>query len=79
LAILFDTQVQPTHRALDDARTTVDVLYGLFERSGDHDVTTLHSLFELMRKKSVRGKAHEYGVHWQIREEFASWEQTQQD
>jgi DNA polymerase-3 subunit epsilon len=32
LARLFHTRVQPTHRALDDARATVDLLHLLFER-----------------------------------------------
>ena len=34
LAQLFGTTTQPTHRALADARATVDVLHGLFERVG---------------------------------------------
>ena len=32
LAGLFGTACQPTHRALDDARTTVEVLHALIER-----------------------------------------------
>ena len=34
LAKLFRTTVTPNHRALSDARATVDVLHGLFERVG---------------------------------------------
>jgi len=79
LAQLFETEVQPTHRALDDAKTTVDVLHGLFERAGSLDVFTFEGLLELMTRKSVRGKtASEYAVHWQIKEEFTQWESQQE-
>lgn len=44
LARLFDVGTTPTHRALDDARATVDVLHGLIERVGNLGV---HSLTEL--------------------------------
>ncbi len=44
LAQIFKTSQQPTHRALDDARTTVEVLHGLIERVGGLDVTTLRDL-----------------------------------
>ena len=33
LAPYFSTSTEPCHRALADARATVDVLHGLFERS----------------------------------------------
>ena len=36
LAQFFHAEVQPTHRALDDAKATVDVLHGLIERLGSH-------------------------------------------
>ena len=80
LAQLFETDVQPTHRALDDAKTTVDVLHGLFERAGTLDVFTFDDLLELMKRKSVRGKNldSEYAVHWQIKEEFTQWESQQE-
>lgn len=45
LAALFRTRTEPTHRALDDARTTVDVLHALLERVGSLGV---HSLEELL-------------------------------
>jgi DNA polymerase-3 subunit epsilon len=35
LALLFRATTTPTHRALDDARATVDVLHGLIERVGN--------------------------------------------
>lgn len=44
LAQLFHTHTRPTHRALDDARTTVEVLHGLIERVGTQDVTTVADL-----------------------------------
>jgi DNA polymerase III subunit epsilon len=44
LARVLRASVQPTHRALDDARATVDVLHVLFERLGGLGV---HSLDEL--------------------------------
>lgn len=40
LARLFRATTEPNHRALDDARATVDVLHGLFERLGCYGVTT---------------------------------------
>lgn len=44
LARLFSATTTPTHRALDDARATVDVLHGLIERVGNQGV---HSYPEL--------------------------------
>lgn len=41
LARLYCPQTPPTHRALDDARATVAVLHGLFERLGSLGVHTL--------------------------------------
>ncbi|KAA9154401.1 DEDD exonuclease domain-containing protein [Amycolatopsis acidicola] len=45
LAALFGSQTTPNHRALQDARATVDVLHALFERLGPQGV---HSLEELV-------------------------------
>lgn len=45
LAELFQVTTRPTHRALDDARATVEVLHHLLERVGSVGV---HSLEELM-------------------------------
>ena len=44
LAHLFHTTTRPTHRALDDARTTVEVLHGLIDRVGSQDITTITDL-----------------------------------
>lgn len=44
LAPLLGSPVRPTHRALDDARATVDVLHALLERVGNLGVHTLEEL-----------------------------------
>lgn len=44
LARLFAAASQPTHRALDDARATVDVLHALIERVGNQGVHTYADL-----------------------------------
>ena len=46
----FSATTSPTHRALDDARATVDVLHGLFERLGPLGITTLEELTGLTRQ-----------------------------
>jgi DNA polymerase-3 subunit epsilon len=50
LAPFFSATTSPTHRALDDARATVDVLHGLFERLGPLGITTLEELTGLTRQ-----------------------------
>jgi DNA polymerase-3 subunit epsilon len=54
LAPFFGSPTSPSHRALDDARATVDVLHGIFERLGSHDVTTLEQLLQFKRKRQRR-------------------------
>lgn len=44
LAAFFGAKSNPEHRALADARATVDVLHGVIERLGSHGVTTLEDL-----------------------------------
>ncbi|MEJ6020464.1 DEDD exonuclease domain-containing protein [Corynebacterium sp. H113] len=44
LARYAKARTTPTHRALDDAAATVDVLYFLIERLGGHNVETLDEL-----------------------------------
>ena len=44
LARVFRSTTTPNHRALDDARATVDVLHGLIERVGTQGVDTLEEL-----------------------------------
>ncbi|MGY1855910.1 DEDD exonuclease domain-containing protein [Modestobacter sp. SYSU DS0290] len=50
LAPYFATSTEPCHRALADARATVDVLHGLFERLGPLGITTLEELSGLTRQ-----------------------------
>ncbi len=52
LADHFRTRVRPEHRALSDARATVDVLHGLLERVGSLGVNTLEELREYTRSTS---------------------------
>lgn len=55
LAVFFGAQTSPTHRALDDALATVDVLHGLIERLTGHGVTTLESMRNFSyRKKELK-------------------------
>ncbi|KXK60245.1 endonuclease [Micromonospora rosaria] len=49
LAAYFRTSTQPTHRALDDAKATVDVLHGLIGRLGGHRVDTVGEAIEFAR------------------------------
>jgi DNA polymerase-3 subunit epsilon len=44
LAQLFGASTRPTHRALDDARATVDVLHALIERVGNQGIETFADL-----------------------------------
>ena len=48
LATFFRTEVKPTHRALDDAQTTVEVLHGLLERLGSRSISTYEDLFDFL-------------------------------
>jgi len=52
LARLFRATTTPNHRALDDARATVDVLHGLFERLGCFGVTTWEDVEMFSRRVS---------------------------
>jgi DNA polymerase-3 subunit epsilon len=49
LAAFFRTPNQPNHRALDDAKATVDVLHGLIARLGGHGVQTLGDAIEFAK------------------------------
>jgi DNA polymerase-3 subunit epsilon len=52
LAELFDTATRPTHRALADARATVEVLHRLLERVGNLGVQSLEELLALSRESA---------------------------
>jgi DNA polymerase III subunit epsilon len=60
LATLFRSATRPIHRALEDARATVDVLHGLLERVGGRGVSTLEDLLALQVEVSPaqRAKRH---------------------
>ncbi len=60
LAIAFRSTTTPNHRALSDARATVDVLHGLMERLGGLGVHTLEELQTFTSRVSpgVRRKRH---------------------
>ncbi|WP_456698074.1 DEDD exonuclease domain-containing protein [Aeromicrobium sp. P5_D10] len=60
LAVKFSATTTPNHRALSDARATVDVLHGLFERLGPLGVTTLEevSSYTSKVKPEQRKKRH---------------------
>jgi DNA polymerase-3 subunit epsilon len=54
LAAHLRTPSRPDHRALSDARATIDVLHGLFERAGSLGATTVEDLVDLTRSRSDR-------------------------
>ncbi|MDQ1648553.1 MAG: polymerase subunit epsilon [Frankiaceae bacterium] len=60
LAQLFRATEPPCHRALADARATVDVLHGLFERLGNLGIHTVEELqaFSALVPQAVRRKRH---------------------
>ncbi len=60
LAAAFGSTTTPNHRALSDARATVDVLHGLMERLGGLGVHTLEELqtFTSRVSPTVRRKRH---------------------
>ncbi|MEP6665641.1 MAG: DEDD exonuclease domain-containing protein, partial [Nocardioidaceae bacterium] len=60
LARLFNATTTPNHRALSDARATVDVLHGLMERLGNLGVHTLEELQTFSSRVSAaqRRKRH---------------------
>ncbi|WP_104107302.1 DEDD exonuclease domain-containing protein [Nocardioides sp. 616] len=60
LAALFGSATTPNHRALSDARATVDVLHGLVERLGGLGVHTLEELQTFSSKvtSAQRRKRH---------------------
>lgn len=60
LAQLFGSTTTPNHRALSDARATVDVLHGLMERLGGQGVHTLEELatFTSRVSQAQRRKRH---------------------
>ncbi|MCC2593424.1 DEDD exonuclease domain-containing protein [Tessaracoccus sp. OS52] len=77
LAAHFNATTVPNHRALSDARATVDVLHGLLERVGNLGVHTLEDLGELTSRVSPDRRAKRVwakdapegpGVYWFVHE-----------
>lgn len=56
LAEFFNADTSPNHRALDDARATVDVLHGIIERLAGHKVSTFEEMrnFPSLKRRSKR-------------------------
>jgi len=54
LAQYFNTEIKPTHRAFDDAQTTVEVLHGLFERLSGYGIYSVGELEKVLRKRIKR-------------------------
>ncbi|MCG8918625.1 DEDD exonuclease domain-containing protein [Actinokineospora sp. PR83] len=72
LAAFFRAETTPVHRALDDAKATVDVLHGLLERVGSLGVQSLEELLDYIpevtaeqrRKRTLaEDLPHEPGVY----------------
>jgi DNA polymerase III epsilon subunit family exonuclease len=54
LAQVFGAEVTPNHRALDDAKATVDVLHGIFERLARFEVFTVEEALNFSAPKKSR-------------------------
>lgn len=54
LSAFFNAQTSPNHRALDDARATVDVLHGIFERFGSLNIRTVEDVMAFTNRISRR-------------------------
>lgn len=56
LARIFNAEIQPTHRALDDVKATIAVLHGLFERLAGLDIFTIEELIAYSPKERSRAR-----------------------
>jgi DNA polymerase III subunit epsilon len=63
LASYFHTSVRPTHRALDDARATVEVLHALIARLGGHRIHTLRDTVEFVKAVSPEQRRKRHLAH----------------
>ncbi|HEY5856894.1 MAG TPA: DEDD exonuclease domain-containing protein [Aldersonia sp.] len=63
LASLFKASTQPTHRALDDARATVDVLHELIGRVGNQGVHSYTELVSYLPNVSSTQRAKRFLAH----------------
>jgi DNA polymerase-3 subunit epsilon len=55
LSAFFNAETSPNHRALDDARATVDVLHGIFERFGSLDIKTVEDVMAFTNRVLRKG------------------------
>ena len=62
LAQFFGTKTEPNHRALDDAKATTEILYGLFERLGSMEITTLDQLLEFAKTAAHIQRQNYWGL-----------------
>ncbi len=62
LAQFFGTKTEPNHRALDDAKATVEVLHGLLERLGSLQITTLEGLLEFAKTAAHIQRQNYWGL-----------------
>ena len=60
LAHYFRTETTPNHRALEDARATVEVLHALIGRLGSHKVFTLEETIEFVKAISPAQRKKRY-------------------
>jgi len=60
LAAYFRTATRPTHRALDDARATVEVLHALIGRLGSHKIFTLEETLAWVKAISPAQRRKRY-------------------
>ncbi|GGG05207.1 hypothetical protein GCM10007304_19110 [Rhodococcoides trifolii] len=63
LALLFGVGTRPTHRALDDARATVEVLHNLIERVGNQGVHSYPELVDYLPAVSAAHRAKRHLAH----------------
>ena len=62
LAQFFGTKTEPNHRALDDAKATVEVLHGLLERLGSLEITTLEALLDFAKTAAHIQRQNYWGM-----------------
>jgi DNA polymerase-3 subunit epsilon len=63
LALLFGVQTRPIHRALDDARATVEVLHNLIERVGNQGVHSYPELVDYLPAVPAAHRAKRHLAH----------------
>lgn len=62
LAAYFGTKTEPTHRALDDARATTEILHGLFEKLGSLQIYTIEALLEFAKTAAHIQRKNYWGL-----------------